>query len=375
MEDQVHLLTDDRYNKYGDFISIAEKKGVVTKRGGSIVKDTFRLSFPFDFHKVRIENPVSVMANELEPLTDLQKRIRLISLQPGFLIKQRVSKYLIEKALKEFDEDYKRFLIAGESKRNEIGMPFLVKGKTAEIGVLLVHGYMAAPFEMKELAGYMARMGIWVYAPRVKGHGTSPEDLAGRKYEEWIKSVEDGYAIMSSLCRRVVVGGFSNGAGLALELASRIKNISGVFAICPPLKLKDFSSKFVPAVDAWNRLMERFGREGAKKEFVENRPENPHINYSRNPVSGIRELERFMESVEPKLSSVKAPALVIQAHDDPVVSPKGSRKVYELLGSENKSYLMFNFNRHVIVTGEGAHLVHKAVGDFIGSLVKVKSEG
>ncbi len=370
MEDQVHLLTDDRYNKFSDFISVAEKKGIVTRQDGALVKDSFKLNFPFDFHRVRIENPVAVMANELEPLAGLQKRIRLISLQPAFLIKQRVSEYLLNRALKEFEEDYKTFLIAGESKRSEIGMPFLVKGKTAELGVLLVHGYMAAPFEMKELAGYLGRMGIWVYVPRVKGHGTSPEDLAGRKYEEWIESVEDGYAIMSSICRHVVAGGFSNGAGLALELAARIKNLSGVFAICPPLKLRDFSSRLVPAVDAWNRLMERFHREGAKKEFVENRPENPHINYMRNPVSGIRELERFMESVEPKLSSVKAPALVVQAHGDPVVSSKGSRRVYELLGSENKSYVVFNINRHVIVTGEGAHLVHKAVGDFIGSLVK-----
>jgi esterase/lipase/1-acyl-sn-glycerol-3-phosphate acyltransferase len=368
MDDQVHLLTDDRYNKFGDFISVAEKKGAVTRQGGSIVKDTLRLSFPFDFHRVRIENPVAVMANELEPLAGLQKRIRLISLQPGFRIKQRVSEYLLDRASKEFEEDYKRFLIAGESKKREIGMPYLVKGKSSEIGVLLVHGYMAAPFEMKELSEYLGRMGLWVYVPRVRGHGTSPEDLAGRKYEEWMKSVEDGYALLSAISRRVVVGGFSNGAGLALELASRIKNLSGVFAICPPLKLRDFSSRLVPAVDAWNRLMERFGREGAKKEFVENRPENPHINYSRNPVSGIRELEHFMESVEPVLSSVKAPALVIQAHGDPVVSPKGSRRVYELLGSEKKSYVVLNINHHVIVTGEGAHLVHKAVGDFIESL-------
>jgi esterase/lipase/1-acyl-sn-glycerol-3-phosphate acyltransferase len=368
MDDQVSLLTDDRYNKFGDFMDVAERKGIVARKNGHIVKDALRIAFPFDFHRVRIENPVAVMANELEPLAGLQKRIRLISFQPGFRIKQRVSEYLIDRALREFEEDYKKFLIAGESKKTEVGMPYILKGKSAELGVLLVHGYMAAPLEMRELAEHLSRMGLWVYVPRVRGHGTSPEDLAGRKYEEWIKSVEDGYACLSAVCGRVAAGGFSNGAGLALELASRIKKISGVFAICPPLKLKDFSSRLVPAVDAWNRLMGKFGKDGAKKEFVQNKPENPHINYSRNPVSGVRELERFMDSVEPKLSSVKAPALVIQAHDDPVVSPKGSRKVYEHIGSVNKSYLVFNFNRHVIITGEGAHLVHKAVGDFVVSL-------
>ena len=368
MNDQVHLLTDDRYGRFRNFISMAEKKGIVTRKGKTIINNKLKLVLPFDFHKIRIENPVEVMANEVEPLTCLQRRIRLISLQTGFQIKQKVTKFLLERAEKEFIDDYNRFYIEGESKGKEIGRSLLIKGRKKDLGVLLIHGYMAAPHEVRELAEYLGEKGIWVYAPRVRGHGTSPEDLAGRKYQEWIKSVEDGYAILTTICDRVVAGGFSNGAGLALELATRIPGLSGIFAICPPLKLKDFSSNFVPAIDAWNRLMDRFRREGAKKEFVENNPENPHINYSRNPISGIRELERLMEKIEPVIPSIKIPALVIQAHDDPVVSPKGSRKVYELLGSKNKSYMVFNFDRHVIVAGEGSHIVHKAVGDFVEDL-------
>ena len=367
MDDQVHLLTDDRYGKYKDFITIAEKNGIITRKDKTITKDTYKMALPFDFHRVRIDNPVEVMANEVEPLTSLQRRIRLVSLQSRFWIKHRVEKYLLEKAEKEFIQDYDTFYIEGESKQKEIGMPLLIKGKKKELGVLLIHGYMAAPYEVRELAEYLGQKGIWVYAPRVKGHGTSPEDLAGRKYQEWIKSVDDGYAILTSICDRVVAGGFSNGAGLALELASRIGGLSGVFAICPPLKLRDYSSRFVPAIDAWNRLMNRFSREGAKKEFVENNPENPHINYSRNPISGIRELERLMDSIEQIIPLVKVPALVIQADGDPVVNPKGSRKVYELLGSQDKSYMVFNINHHVIVSGEGSHMVHKAVGDFVES--------
>jgi esterase/lipase/1-acyl-sn-glycerol-3-phosphate acyltransferase len=309
MDDQVHLLTDDRYGKYKDFISIAEKKGIVTRKDKTITKDTHKLALPFDFHRVRIENPIAVMANEVEPLTSLQRRIRLISLQSRFWIKHRVTKFLLEKAEKEFIQDYDAFYIEGESKNKEIGRPLLVKGKKKELGVLLVHGYMAAPYEVKELAEYLGKRGIWVYAPRVKGHGTSPEDLAGRKYQEWIKSVDDGYAILTTICNWVVAGGFSNGAGLALELATRISDLSGIFAVCPPLKLKDISSRLVPAIDVWNRLMDRFHREGAKKEFVENNPENPHINYSRNPISGIRELERFMESIEPMILLLKFPPL------------------------------------------------------------------
>jgi esterase/lipase len=243
-----------------------------------------------------------------------------------------------------------------------------MKGKNRRLGVVLIHGYMAAPLEVQELALFLSRRGLWVYAPRVKGHGTSPEDLAMRSYQEWIDSVDDGYAIIQNLCKRVVVGGFSNGAGLALDLAARVNGIEGVFAVSPPLRLQDISSKLVPAVDVWNRLMARVRLDDARKEFVENDPENPHINYLRNPITGVKELERFMDSVERKIPFIKIPALVIQAHGDPVVNPKGSKIIFDNLGSGNKTYTLFNFDRHGILLGEGAQRVHMAIWDFISNL-------
>ena len=95
----------------------------------------------------------------------------------------------------------------------DVGSPFLVKGKSKKVGILLSHGYMAAPREVKGLAYFLGKMGYWVYVPRLKGHGTSPDDLALRSYQDWMRSIDRGYAIISSICRKVVVGGFSTGAG------------------------------------------------------------------------------------------------------------------------------------------------------------------
>jgi esterase/lipase len=169
-------------------------------------------------------------------------------------------------------------------------------------------------------------------------------------------------------CKHVIAGGFSTGAGLALDLCSRVNDMVGVFAISPPLKLQDFSAKFVPAVNLWNKLMERVSLKGAQKEFVENKPENPHINYFRNPVSGLMELDRLMDSLEPRLADIQTPALVVQSHEDPVVSSKGSIRIFEQLGSPEKEYLMVNFGRHGIINGINAERIFKAVGDFIKRL-------
>ncbi|UCD31418.1 MAG: alpha/beta fold hydrolase [Desulfobacterales bacterium] len=366
--DQIHLLTDDRFNKFKDFITVAEEKGVVKRAGKALFNKAATFFSPFDFHRIRIDNPVAVIANEVEPLTLLQRKIKRIAWLPGFLHRRKVIRYLIAKDLHEFNKDYQAFYVDGESKKKDVGKPFLVKGNSRDMGVVLVHGYMAAPLEVKKLAAFLGRRGLWVYVPRLKGHGTSPDDLVTRNYMDWVESVDAGYAIISNICRKVVAGGFSAGAGLALDLAARIPDIKGVFAVCPPLRLKDFSAKLVPAVDAWNRMMKRARLDGIKMEFVENNPENPHINYFRNPISGVLELERFMESLEVKLHNIHAPALVIQSRGDPVVKPSGSRRAFERIGSENKAYLLFNFDRHGILLGDGAEKVHRAIGDFIQDL-------
>ncbi len=366
--DQTHLLVDDRLNKCEDFIKVAEEKGVVVKAGHAMVKDTSKFISAFDFHRIRIDNPVAVIANEVEPLIKLQRRVRRLAWMPGFWLRRRIAGYLMKKATDEFHRDYEKFYIEKESKEKDVGKPFFIKGTSRNIGVVLIHGYMAAPLEVRELADYLGRKGLWVYAPRLRGHGTSPDDLAIRSYADWVASVEIGYAIISNICKQVVVGGFSAGAGMALDLAARVKDIKGVFAVCPPMRLKDFSSKFVPAVDVWNRLMKRVRLDGAKKEFVENFPENPHINYFRNPVSGVLELERFMESLEKKLPAIDMPALVIQSLGDPVVKPSGSRRAFDLMGSEDKTYILYNYDRHGILLGKGASSVHKAIGDFIEKL-------
>jgi esterase/lipase/1-acyl-sn-glycerol-3-phosphate acyltransferase len=358
-ESQLPLLTDDQYDKFKDFMALARQTDILRGTDDKLVKNHSRLGDPFEFDRARIDNPLWVIANEIEPLK---------SLQPAFWTRRRIARFLRDQAMREFKQDYEKFHLEGESKPRSIGRPIFRKGRSRRIGVVVVHGYMAAPEEVRGLATYLNRKGYWVYAPRVKGHGTAPEDLAGRTYQEWIHSVEEAYAMMACTCRHVVLGGFSNGAGLALEAASRIRAIRGVFAVSPPLQLQDFTARFIPAMDMWNRLMRKVHSNGARKEFIANQPENPHINYIRNPVAGIHELERLMDHVENRLSEVRMPALVVQSVADPVVDPRGSRHVFDKLGATEKKYVLFNLKRHGILLGEGCEQVFRVIGNFLDDI-------
>ncbi|MDA8140513.1 MAG: alpha/beta fold hydrolase, partial [Desulfobacteraceae bacterium] len=369
-EDQDHLLLDDRYQKLSDFLAIAEEKGVAHKEGACLLLNTSKLRTMFDFNRARVDNPIAVMANEAEPLEVLQRKISWLSWMPGFILRRRIAKFFRQKAEQEFEADYHRFYLQGETKPQHIGRPILIRGRSRKVGILLCHGYMAAPAEVKTLAEYLGRKGYWVYVPRLKGHGTAPEDLAQCSYKEWIHSVEEGYLLISSICKQVIVGGFSTGAALALELASRIDDLLGVFAVATPLRLQDAATRLVPLVDTWNRLMKRMRWEEARKEYVENHPENPHINYLRNPIAGVRELERLMDAVEPRIEHIRVPALVAQSMDDPVVNPKGSERIFQRIGSEDKQYITFNIKRHGILLGEGSERVHRTIGEFVDQLRK-----
>ncbi|MBR9982408.1 MAG: alpha/beta fold hydrolase, partial [Desulfatitalea sp.] len=348
-----------------DFVAVAQETGVAMHTPPFLLRDRRQLKTMFDFHRARIDNPVAVMANEVEPLTHLQRRISRLCWTPRFRLRARIFRSLLARTELDFETDYQQYAIADESKPQHIGRPLLVRGRSRKVGILLCHGYLAAPAEVQTLAQYLGDKGYWVFAPRLKGHGTAPEDLARCSYKDWIRSVEEGYLLIRNCCQRVVVGGFSTGAALALELASRVEGLAGVFAVATPLRLQYAASRLAPVVDTWNRLMGKVHWEEARKLFVENQPENPDINYLRNPISGVRELERLMDLVEPHLAEITIPALVVQSSDDPVVNPKGSERIFQLLGSEDKRYVMFDMKRHGILRGDGSHRVHHTIGNFV----------
>jgi len=67
-----------------------------------------------------------------------------------------------------------------------------------DVGVLVIHGFTGSPGSMRDLAQFYADQGFTVALPRLAGHGTTPEDLEKRKYQEWIEDVEKAYQWLKS---------------------------------------------------------------------------------------------------------------------------------------------------------------------------------
>ncbi len=364
-QNQAHLLTDDRYKRISDFLAIAENTNVIEIKDGKIFKDQTRFFIGSNFHTIRIENPIMVMANEVEPVKEVEDFFKQVAQKSYNEIIHLVKNKVMEKVRVDFSNDYTEHYIEGESKSKRVGRPIFLKHDNETTGVLLIHGYMAAPREMGDFAKYLHNKGFTVYVPRLKGHGTAPEDLAQTSYEKWIESVEEAYIILRHTCKKIIIGGFSTGAGLALELSTRINDVNAVFAVAPPMRLQDLGSYFVSAVDAWNSMIKFIRLDTIAKEFITNNPENPHINYVRNPIAGVHQLEKLMEQLEPKLKTITKPTLVVQSRKDPVVNPKGTLRLFNRIGSEFKEYYIFDYPRHGILLGEGVERIYKAIENFL----------
>ncbi|MBW1982077.1 MAG: alpha/beta fold hydrolase [Deltaproteobacteria bacterium] len=364
-EDQRSQLCRLYPRKLADFLAVAEKSGVISLTGELITKKPLKMTSLFNFHTIRRDNTYLVILNEVEYLRTLIREIRRIAWSPAWYIRWQQRRALLKSDKAQFIRDYQEFKIDGESKPRHIGAPFFLRRFRPKNGILLAHGYMAAPEEMRPLANYLHQNGYAVYGVRLRGHGTSPEDLAARNWQDWLTSAEHGYLILANSCENIIAGGFSMGAGLALMLAANnLYKLRAVFAINPPFKLRRMSARLAPAVVVWNKLVNRFSREESRWHFVPNEPENPEINYLRNPVHGIKELLDLMDEVGKRAPEITLPALLIQASEDPVVHPEGTEELYQKLGSKDKELTIFPAARHSIIRGADCERVFARILEF-----------
>ena len=367
-ENQAHLLTDDRYGKYENFLTLALEKGVVKKRWNHLIRDRSKLSVPLSFHKGRLSNPIEIIANEVEPLKKFQSTLKSLAWQPVTLLRFSLMRHLLKQEKVRYAEDCALSDQVDVNGKIFNGKPLFLPSFRRRLGLVLIHSYLAVPEEVEALARYLRKRGIWVYAPRLPGHGTSSEDLAGRKCREWVEAVENSYILMSTICDRIVVGGVGVGGNLALDLAARVDEVAGVFALSPPLALRNYSINFMPGKDVWNRVINKMKRDENNSHSFEFSHGNPHVNYSQNPVAGVAEVGEYLESIEKEYTAISQPALIIQADKNPVVDPMGSLQLYGKITSPNKEFCLLSYDRHVLVNGEGAEKVFKKIGTFIGNL-------
>lgn len=366
-------LMEDRCTGFIQFLETAISMGLVENKD-----HTYRLLPKLreerELDEIRRENLLVVYSNEVMPVSDVTRAVKeamdeVSSLDERVLAQMRFEDELLAHSWNREHFSQPRYQqINRQETATESGVPFLFVAKARrELGVLLVHGLLSSPAEMRPFGERLHQLGYPVLGVRLAGHGTSPWDLKERTWEEWLDSVRRGFEIVSALAPRVCLVGFSTGAALALRLAAdRPQRLAGAAAVCAPLKLRNPALALVPLLRGADQLVGQVSAGGALA-FYTRESEHPHINYRSVPIRSAHELQRLMEDVEKHLPAVQCPVRVIQGMDDPVVDPKSASLIFRKLGTEKKSLVMVAAERHGIFY-ENVGRTQERVIEFIKTL-------
>lgn len=348
------LLDDEEQHNFEDIVKLAIDCNIIRKNKKYFEINRENINFVGDFHNVRIDNTISVIMNEFSILTKANNIIRNIAKINEEKLNNNISLQIIGQNLKEYDIDYDKFYNVKLSKHKEKNQPFFLNGKK-DTGILLCHGYGSTPREVQDLAIFLNNQGYKIYAPRLKGHATSPENIKYITWQDWYDSVNSGFNILNHNCKKIIPIGFSTGALLCLLMAAKKhknKKITSLVSISAAIKLKDIKSILVPGVNIWNDILSKFKINKGKLEYVTNRPENPHINYNLNYLKGVEELGELMSQVTKNLEKIKIPSLIIHAKDDPIVYYKSSEIIHKKIATKDKKLIEIDSDKHVIITNK-----------------------
>ncbi len=210
------------------------------------------------------------------------------------------------------------------------------------IGCVLLHGFTAAPKEMRPLGQYLAEHDFTVRGVQLAGHGTCPEDLACATQRDWVASAEAAIDELRGRCRCVWAIGLSLGGLISLHLAAN-QRVEGVIALAPPILTPN---RFVPLA----RFIAPF-----KPYFVKGLANlhDPvalaeHADYTRFPTRAVAQLYTLIRQVQRELPRITAPLLLIHARHDEVVALSGADYIWARVSSINKERLVLDRGGHII---------------------------
>lgn len=328
-----------------------------------------------DFDEIRLGNLIAVYDNEVAPIEVVGKHARASAdrLEPPTSRALALARF--DDELMRHEQDLEAFTRPEHADINDreiatlSGAPWLLHARDedhlAPLGVVLVHGFLASPAEVRRLGEWLNARDLPVLGVRLRGHGTSPWDLHSRSVDDWLESVANGQCIMRGLALRVIVVGFSTGGTLALIRAGEApSSVDGVVAVNVSAGFVDPRMRLVGLVHGANVMVGSVTRTEGIMPFRPNVSENPDINYASIPVRGLAELVDGVERLGEAVEHITSPVLMLQSNSDPVVDAAAARALSARMGQAEVSFVPVASTRHGIV-----HEPEEGVFERIGAFV------
>jgi carboxylesterase len=182
-------------------------------------------------------------------------------------------------------------------------------------GVLLCHGFTGSPQSLRPWAEYLAEAGLSVSLPRLPGHGTTRQEMARTRSEDWYAEVDRAFDELQASCDEMFVMGLSMGGCLALRLAElRGAAVRGLVLVNPSITADTRLFVLAPVlklvVPSLKGIASDIKKEGASE-----------VGYDRVPVKAAATLPGLWRITQQHLADLTQPILAYQSLADHVVGP------------------------------------------------------
>ena len=260
--------------------------------------------------------------------------------------------------------DSDRFVIAPGAA------PFLLDG--GDVGCVCTHGFTASPEEVRWLAEYLNARGLTVFAPRLAGHGTDPEVMAGQTWIDWYESELDAIALLRQRCRKVFAVGLSMGGVLSL-LAGANGLVDGVVAMAAPINLGRRDLALAPLLKHALPFIPKDNWPGPLDEYVrdiqraQGRPDYGRGDFGVTSVAAAGQLYDLMHEVVRRLPELIVPLLLIYSRADRTVPYDNLALVTSLVNSVDLVTHTLETSGHVLTQDVEHETVFALVWDFLST--------
>ncbi len=247
--------------------------------------------------------------------------------------------------------------------------PYFHRGSAT--GCLCLHGFTASPAEVLWFAKHLAQQGHTVYAPRLAGHGTLPQDLARTHWTDWYASALDGYHLLRQQCDEIFVCGMSMGGLLALLLSADAP-VNGVIAMATPVVTVSGPQRinFVRTLKfilPYTDQSDKSDLPGRIRDEQKRRGEISvgRVRYDRWSTAAYEQLLRLRQTVVTRLPDVTAPLLLIFAEKDTLIGLESETVIKQQVRSRTIETHVLKESGHILTQDMEHSTVFQLAADFI----------
>jgi carboxylesterase len=235
----------------------------------------------------------------------------------------------------------------------------LGSGKTAHVGVLLVHGFTGSPASMRPWGEFLHSKGYTVRVPLLPGHGTRPEDLNKVKWQEWPAKVEFELSELRKSCDVIFLVGLSMGGGTVLNVAASVNNeLAGVILVNPMIHVKGVPVELAFFLSRFQKLRTSVGDDIKRPGITE-------WGYDALPTRGVYQLLKMLRITRRSLSTITVPVQLFHSVDDHTLPVSNTEIILDEIGSTNKSRIELVNSYHVATMDYDQELIFQNSLTFI----------